>query len=372
MDRAPTGPRPDYRPAGAGATADEKLLRGRDGKIAEQSFDDAKNFLSEVREFHGIDGLAELLRELRRARRCVIRGAPGRWHPVQGGRYCGGCTPRWSSPTPAATSTAAKKPPPATARMRTSLPGGCRRLPCCRCSRSRRPTGCCSTFALFRPQQVSTGAPIWRGRHPCCGCSCLPSSAMLDACFYATASAADPDREDLGGDIIKMRLGFVLDRGVVFAEAKRWLAARPNRSSAPCGRSGHLHGCTPVPRRAGRPARRQASGYARRRPRAGRGPAAGSRATRRGSAEPTPATVRCSGPRDWACCRPPGSTPPWSGWPAPAACDRRRRVGAAPRGVRLRQGTLAVTTSTSRPWPTRLAAAAAPLPQCGRDRRIRA
>ena len=36
-----------------------------------------------------------------------------------------------------------------------------------------------------------------------------------------------PCKEDLGGDTIKMRLGFVLDRGVVFAEAKRWLAGTP-------------------------------------------------------------------------------------------------------------------------------------------------
>ena len=42
--------------------------------------------------------------------------------------------------------------------------------------------------------------------------------------YYATGSAADLTKPDLGGAEIRMRLGFVLDRGVTFAQAKRWLA----------------------------------------------------------------------------------------------------------------------------------------------------
>src|SRR4051794_37239129 len=42
--------------------------------------------------------------------------------------------------------------------------------------------------------------------------------------FYATSSAADLTKPDLGGSEIRMRLGFMLDRGVTFAQAKRWLA----------------------------------------------------------------------------------------------------------------------------------------------------
>ena len=41
---------------------------------------------------------------------------------------------------------------------------------------------------------------------------------------YATGSAADLTKPDLGGAEIRIRLGFVLDRGVSFAQAKRWLA----------------------------------------------------------------------------------------------------------------------------------------------------
>ena len=42
--------------------------------------------------------------------------------------------------------------------------------------------------------------------------------------YYATGSAADLTKPDLGGAEIRMRLGFVLEKGVVFAQAKRWLA----------------------------------------------------------------------------------------------------------------------------------------------------
>src|SRR4051794_21930718 len=63
----------------------KSYFRDRAGKVAKRSYDNAKNFLSEVREFHGIDGLAELLRELqRRSDACVIRAVPGRWHPGPG------------------------------------------------------------------------------------------------------------------------------------------------------------------------------------------------------------------------------------------------------------------------------------------------
>ena len=42
--------------------------------------------------------------------------------------------------------------------------------------------------------------------------------------YFATSSAADLTKPDLGGDEVRMRLGFILDRPVITAEIKRWLA----------------------------------------------------------------------------------------------------------------------------------------------------
>ena len=50
-------------------------------KVTKQSYDDAKYFRTEIREFQGVDGLAAVLRKLgSRTDCCVIRAAPGRLH----------------------------------------------------------------------------------------------------------------------------------------------------------------------------------------------------------------------------------------------------------------------------------------------------
>ena len=167
-----------------------------------------------------------------------------------------------------------------------------------------------------------------------------------------------------------MRLGFVLDRGVTFAEAKRWFAGTGLDKCTAATRPAHLHGRAPVPRRAGRPDAR-ASGHARRRARAGRGPA-----DRRRS---SPAWMReqSASLRPGAIGRGPGAAAvaearrrPGAAWPAPAV----RRVACGGRCSKRRSPmprTSGVTTSTSRPWPTPWPKRR-PLPQRGRDRRIRA
>ena len=83
------------------------------------------------------------------------------------------------------------------------------------------------------------------------GCRCV---------HYATSSAADLTKPDLGGAEIRMRLGFMLDRGVSFAQAKRWLAgiegldectlrpAQPIYTAAPLFRDGLAD---PLPERLG-------------------------------------------------------------------------------------------------------------------------
>ena len=73
-------------------------------------------------------------------------------------------------------------------------------------------------------------------------------------------SAADLTKPDLGGAGIRMRLGFMLDRGVSFAQAKSWLAgiegldectlrpAQPIYTAAPLFRDGLAD---PLPERLG-------------------------------------------------------------------------------------------------------------------------
>ena len=78
--------------------------------------------------------------------------------------------------------------------------------------------------------------------------------------YYATGSAADLTKPDLGGAAIRMRLGFLLDKGVSFAQAKKWLAgiegldectlrpAQPIYTAAPIFRDGLAD---PLPERLG-------------------------------------------------------------------------------------------------------------------------
>ena len=78
--------------------------------------------------------------------------------------------------------------------------------------------------------------------------------------YYATGSAADLTKSDLGGAEIRMRLGFVLDRPVSTAQARSWLAnvegldkstlnpAQPIYCAAPIFRDGLVD---PLPERLG-------------------------------------------------------------------------------------------------------------------------
>jgi hypothetical protein len=204
----------------------KRYFRGREGRIAKQSYDNAKHFLTQVREFDSIDALADLLRELQgRADCCVIRGAPGRWHPGPGRQVL-----RRLYPKVEFADSRGNFHPPAkngAARDRQEADIAAERL---------WPV---TVLPMFEEQPIdwllldfdTVSAPAgveWRD-DPAWTASYLrlklpPEFRDARCCYYATSGAADPTKPDLGGATIKMRLGFVLDRGVTFAEAKRWLA----------------------------------------------------------------------------------------------------------------------------------------------------
>ena len=95
MDTAPAEPSRITILRAPGKRLTKSYARDRAGKVTKRNYDNAKHFATEVREFHGIDGLAELLRELQsRPDACVIRAAPGRWHPGPAGRCSDGFTAR--------------------------------------------------------------------------------------------------------------------------------------------------------------------------------------------------------------------------------------------------------------------------------------
>ena len=50
-----------------------------------------------------------------------------------------------------------------------------------------------------------------------------PECRSVQCTYFATSSAADLTEPDLGGDTIKLRLGFMLDRALTTAELKIWL-----------------------------------------------------------------------------------------------------------------------------------------------------
>src|SRR4051812_5412938 len=81
MDTAPTEPSRITILRAPGRCLTKSYGRDPNGKVAKRSFDDAKHFVTEVREFSGVNGLAEVLRELQgRPDSCVICATPGRWH----------------------------------------------------------------------------------------------------------------------------------------------------------------------------------------------------------------------------------------------------------------------------------------------------
>src|SRR4051812_32164763 len=85
MDTAPTEPSRITIRRAPGGCLTKSYGRDRKGKVTKRNYDNAKFFDTEVRDFDGVDGLAELLRDLQpRPDSCVIRAAPGRWHPGPG------------------------------------------------------------------------------------------------------------------------------------------------------------------------------------------------------------------------------------------------------------------------------------------------
>ena len=273
MDTAPTEPSRITILQAPGHRQTKTYARDRAGKVTKRSYDTRSTSPAEVREFHGVDGLAELLRELQhRPDACVIRAEPGRWHPGPGqagaaalyraGEFADG---RGKFHKPA-------KKGAARDRQEADIAAG--RL---------WPVSVLPTFEeqptdwlLLDFDTVSAPAGVdWRDDLAWTAAYLrlqLPAEFHGARCvFYATSSAATLTKPDLGGDVIRMRLGFVLDRGVVFAEAKRWLAGARIDHVHPAARAGDIYRPADLQRRAGRPAAR-APGRARRRARAGRRP----------------------------------------------------------------------------------------------------
>ena len=194
--------------------------------MAKATYDKAAEFQTLVREFCGIEGFAELLRWLqRRPDLCVIRGAPGRWHPgacqavlrrAYARQEFADCRGRFHAPARKGTAEVWQRQQVEAGRLHpvTVLP-----------MFEEQPTdwllldfeGVTLPAGLDWRADLAYTADFLRRRLPLefHGAPCV---------FYATSSAADPIKPDLGGAEIRMRLGFLLDRGVTHAEAKRWLA----------------------------------------------------------------------------------------------------------------------------------------------------
>ena len=230
MDAAPAEPSRITILRAPGKRLTKTYARDRAGKVTKRNYDNPKFFETEVRGFQGIYELAELLRELQRCTDCcVIRAAPGRRFPLDGkpvqrrlyrqaeladarGNFHKHATKKADRERQDADVAAGRLWPVNVLDMFAEEPA--------------------ADWLLLDFDTVSAPAGVeWRD-DPAWTASYLrlklPAEFHDAKCvFYATASAADPGKDDLGGSTIKMRLGFVLDRGVVFAEAKRWLAGTP-------------------------------------------------------------------------------------------------------------------------------------------------
>src|SRR3954453_14328408 len=85
MDTAPTEPSRITILQAPGRRLTKTYTRDRAGKVAKRSYDSAKVFHARVHEFTGVDGLADLLRWLQcYPDACVIRGLPGWYFPQDG------------------------------------------------------------------------------------------------------------------------------------------------------------------------------------------------------------------------------------------------------------------------------------------------
>ena len=200
--------------------------RGRNGQIVKRSYDSASLFHSRVHEFLGVDGLFDLQTALQRQPDCcVVHATPGRWHPG-GGKlaprrlYAAGeladDSGRFHKPARKGTAELWQRQEIAAGRLRsvTILP----------------PYEAAATDVMMLDfEKITLPAGIdWRadlGYAAACLRLKLPPGFHGRRCtYFATSSAADLTKPDLGGDEVRMRIGFVLDRLIGYGEAKRWLA----------------------------------------------------------------------------------------------------------------------------------------------------
>ena len=202
---------------------------------------------------------------------CVINAAPGRWHPGPGKPVLRRLYAAVELADDRDGSTSRPGAAWTVCSRGRSRPVDCGRSPFCR--RSRKPP---TALVLLDFERVMLPAGIaWRDDLAYTAAylrqNNLPDGFHGRRCtYFATSSAADLTKPDLGGDVIRMRLGFMLDRPLITAEAKRWLAdvegldrctLQPNQTD--------LHRGAGVPGWTAGPYARTAR-HARRRARAGR------------------------------------------------------------------------------------------------------
>ena len=201
--------------------------RDRRGRIVKRAYDNAALFHSRVHDFEDISGLFELQKMLRRCPDCcVIHALPGRWHPgigratnrrVYAAAELADDGGRFHKPARKGADEFKQRQEVEAGRLRpvTVLPAF-----------EAIPTA----LVLLDFERVMLPAGIeWRDDLAYTAAylrqNNLPDGFHGRRCtYFATSSAADLTKPDLGGDEVRMRLGFILDRPLITAEAKRWLA----------------------------------------------------------------------------------------------------------------------------------------------------
>src|SRR4051812_1344914 len=186
--------------------------------------DKAASFLVERPEVRGARGFFALLSGLERhPDRCVIRGAPGRWFPADGGSVH-----RLLHPQPAYADARGRRVTAEEARAFGRAPE----------------VGETLFDAIFLPAFGEEATcwvlldlegvefePDWRRRLAETAAWLklrLPDPFADASCWYqATGGAADPSKPDLGGAAVRMRLGFVLSRPLTRCQLEAWLGGIP-------------------------------------------------------------------------------------------------------------------------------------------------
>jgi hypothetical protein len=199
--------------------------RDRNDKIIKRSYDNPKWFHAEVREFNGIDGLADQLRSLQgQTDRCVIRALPGGHFPEDGKPVRRLLHPEEEVVDGRGNFHPVAIDPAARARQEADIAAE-RLFPVCAVPMFEEQP---SSWLLLDIDKIMAPAGVeWR-KDPAWTAQFLRMQLPAEfhnvrCCYYATSSAVDPTKPDLGGPEIKMRLGFCLDRGVTAVEGKRWL-----------------------------------------------------------------------------------------------------------------------------------------------------